>query len=179
MHLLTIAGLTLTEDLSATNSVEVITFAEDGSASTSTVPSLGAARAYHSAAVRSSGGLVVAGGHTLGLSGDPSPLASVEYMPSDNDAFLTVGNMSRARTYLTATAVDDLVVLLGGLSGDQPVADAELFRVSQDGSFSITSLPDMTTARHGQSAIRLSNNAGRYILVAGGFGPGDVVSSSF
>ena len=83
---------------------------------------------------------------------------------ADGTSFVPTGNLSIARRSHTATLLaDGKVLLVGGWSGSQWLASADLYNPAS-GTFSPTG--SMNTAQYGHAATRLANGK---VLITGGY----------
>src|SRR5579863_660972 len=105
--------------------------------------SLNTARAYHTATLLNNGMVLITGGCAgcpPGLNG--TPLADAELYNPATGTFTSTGNLNTARTYHTATVLDNGIVLIaGGCTGYNctggVLAAAELYNPAT-GTFTVT-----------------------------------------
>lgn len=140
-----------------------------------TTGDMGTARLGHTATLLSNGKVLIVGGSvTVGVG---SALASAEIFDSASETFTYTGSMGTARTFHTATPLDDGTVLVAGgdpddilnLGGESygwppaPLASAELFD-PMSGTFTETG--GLVTPRENHTATLLNDGT---VLVTGGF----------
>jgi hypothetical protein len=131
--------------------------------------SLNTARAYHTATLLGSGGVLITGGFTNGSSNSTDViLSSAEVYNPATGTFTAMGGMNAARTYHTATLLNNgTALIVGGCNGSgcgNLVANAELFNPAT-GNFTVTG--GLNTGRNTHTSTLLNNGM---VLVAGGFG---------
>jgi len=140
----------------------------------STVGSLPANRAFHTATLLKDGGVLVVGGaSSSGGVGNNTALKTADLYNPVTKTWLPAGTMSVARIGHTATRLGDGTVLVtGGLSGAgstaAPVAGAEIFNAAPKPTWTVTGA--LGTARTDHAAVLLQDGT---VLVTGGrAGPG-------
>ena len=130
------------------------------------------------AALLANGKVLLSGGYS---DDDARPVdavtAGAELYDPSTGTFAATGNMTRSRSYHTATPLGDGTVLIAGSElnafGDIASTSAELYDPAT-GTFSRTG--DMTTRRFGHTATLLLDGA---VLIAGGRGPyGGILASA-
>lgn len=167
-RVLIVGGLTANEagDIVSTDSVELITPQPDGTFAIGEATRLNTPRAGAASVVRDNGNVIVTGGYNRTPGGSELVLDTVELFDINAGVFVTVpGTMGSPRRHHTATIVGNVVFLAGGSDGTQALDQVEIFSPATQ---SFEALPSMSEARHSHSALRLSRDDGRYVLVAGG-----------
>ena len=127
--------------------------------------SMTTARREHTATLMTAGPLMgqvmIAGG----IGDQNKPIASAELYDPSTNTFKAAGNMTVARTFLSATTLRDGRVLIAGGTdaGDQALATAELYDPAT-GKFALTADP-MQHARYRHIAVLFTDGE---VLLAGG-----------
>ena len=134
--------------------------------------SLNTPRSDHTATLLPNGMVLVAGGRDSNSSF--SPIATAELYDPASGTWTTVGNLSTARYFHTATLLPNGMVLAAGGVDSLFIAsaNAELFDPAS-GSWTATS--NLNTARESHTGTLLPNGM---VLAVGGFGSNGNVSSS-
>jgi N-acetylneuraminic acid mutarotase len=137
-----------------------VNLARDGVVSS--IQSMTAKRAAHTATLLDNGKVLIAGGFVANGSG----LSSVELFDPATNAFTSAQNLSVPRASHTATRLPNGKILIaGGYNGDY-LSSAEIFDPATN---RFTPAGRMTTARSGHVAVLLNDGK---VLLAGGVGTG-------
>ena len=131
-------------------------------------PPMNVARSQHTATVLQDGRVLVVGG--VDVSGNPIGTAEI-FDPSANSAqtnpWTSTGPLGQARSGHTATLLHDgMVLIAGGLSGNQVLSTLELFNAASGTNGSFTLLPATLSSPRAKHAAALLED-GRVLIIGG------------
>jgi hypothetical protein len=140
---------------------------------------LNTARFYHTATLLNNGTVLIAGGQAP-LPGcvippcNAIPMAAAELYDPATGIFTPTGSLNTARTYHTATLLNNgMALMAGGLDNNGNIlASAELYNSA---TASFTQAGSLNTARYFHSAALLNNGT---LLIAGGTGSSPYLASA-
>jgi hypothetical protein len=127
------------------------------------------ARAFHTATYRpADNSVVVAGG--VGRGGPDDALDTIEIIDLDTGQVHSGPTLRAARAEHEAVLMADssTIWLLGGRDGSGALASTEVLALSE-GTNVLSEESDLNTARFGFSALRVSPNDGKVVVVVGGY----------
>jgi hypothetical protein len=141
------------------------------------VAPMAAARYGHTAVLLTDGRVLVAGGTTATTSG-PAALAATELYDPATDQWSTTGPLTTARTSHSAIRLPDgRVLAVGGTAGAAGFSSAELYDPPA-GTWSGTGSMSVPRSDDNVCCPGVALLPGGDVLVAGGSGPGGVLSSA-